>query len=104
MEMGSLLPQKGQGLYAIGSHVQTDGSVDVAKGFPHQTNIPGIVFDEEELDGPFHFLAGFHGILRFRATAAREAEARAGRASAKMWPLRRPRFFPFIRLASAAAT
>ena len=39
--------QKGQSLLAVFSHVQLDGAINIAEGFPRQPDITGTVFDQE---------------------------------------------------------
>ena len=45
--MHPLPPQKGHGLYAVGSDMHVDGAVGIAEGFLGQPDIAWAVFDQE---------------------------------------------------------
>jgi hypothetical protein len=82
VEMGALLPQESHGLHAVASHVQTNGPVDVAEGFAHQSDVPVIVFDQENLNRSVLFPDGIHSFLSLPAiTKLRAKTARFDSAS-----------------------
>ena len=66
--MGPLVPQKGHGLHAVGSHLQMDGPVGFAEGFLRQPDITRTVFDQQNFD--WHIIAfdAFHDLFFFPAT------------------------------------
>src|ERR1700689_4986177 len=47
LKVDALPPEKGHGLQAIGSQVQTDRPVDVDECLPRQPGIAGIILDQE---------------------------------------------------------
>ena len=59
----ALPPEKRHGLHAVGSQMQGDRSIDVAKGLPRQPGIAGIVFNQENLHGPRFIFDDIHDLV-----------------------------------------
>jgi hypothetical protein len=86
--------------------VQTDVHVDVAKGFPRQPDIAGVIFDQENLYEPLPLCDGIHGLVPVKAMRTLEtcADCDSNETLPKMLLTRRPAFFLLIGFAPAAAT
>ena len=54
--------QKSHGFYAIGSQMQTNRAVDIAKSLPRQPDIAEIVFDEQNLCLRWFTFGGVHKV------------------------------------------
>ncbi len=49
VEIGALVVEEAEGLFAIGGDVDGDGRVDSAQGLLHQANVGWVVFDDENV-------------------------------------------------------
>src|ERR1700682_861113 len=74
MDVSPLVSQKRHGLYAVSSHVHTDGPVGVAENLLRQPDVTGAVFDQENLDRQTFSSACFHDFPSPSAKSQRKVE------------------------------
>src|SRR5208282_5740276 len=86
MRVRALPSQKGHGLHAVGSDVQMDGFIGIAKGFLRQPHISGAVFDQKNFYGHSISSDELHDLFSLSARAKRKVEPCPGCDSTEMLP------------------